>query len=308
MGRWGSCWSCALVPSGWAGRLMGGKRVPIQSVSKSFIGSSAAALLLLATSATAQSSAGYSDVPDRFRMEVGGFRIGADSDLTFNASGSSTPVDFEALNLPDKSTRAYFEAFWRPWRRHQFSLGGYRNNRDGEPATVEREFAWGDRVVTVGTTVKARVNSFYLSGVYRFAAYKGDRFEIGPSLGIGHLSIEAAISGQASVTAAGTVSAPFEVSKGTDKPTGGLGGYLYWWPTRRLLVHGDLRYIIVKPGDSEASLTDGRAAALYHPWRNFAIGLQYMYTKVRYDPDTFSEKLGGSLRYQGGQLVLSAAF
>ena len=284
--------------------------MPIQSVSRVFIGSGASALLLLATSATAQSSAGYSDVPDRFRMEVGGFRIGADSDLTFNTSGGSrSPVDFEALNLPDKSTRACFEVFWRPWRRHQFSLGGYRNNRDGDPTSVDREFTWGDRVVTVGTTVRARVNSFYLSGVYRFAAYKSDRFEIGPSLGIGHLSIGAGISGQANATgAAGTVSAPFDVSKSTDKPTGGLGGYLYWWPNRRLLLRGDLRYIILKPGDSEASVTDGRAAALYHPWRNFGVGFQYMYTRFRYDPDILSQKLGGSLRYHGGQLVLSGAF
>ena len=282
----------------------------IKVIHSSFVGSCAAALLLLAGSATAQSSSGYSDVPDRFRVEVGGFRIGADTNLTLNTSGGSRrPVDFEALNLPDNATRAYVEGFWRPWRRHQFSLSFYRNNRDGDPTTVERELTWGDRVIAVGTTVSARVNSHYLSGVYRFAAYKNDRFEIGPSLGIGYLSIEAGIRWQVRATgAAGTVSVPFDVSRSMGQPTGDLGGYLLWWPIRRLLVRGDMRYIIVKPGDSEASVTDGRAAAVYHPWRNFGVGLQYTYTKFRYDRDILSRELGGSLRYSGGQLVLSGAF
>jgi hypothetical protein len=44
---------------------------------------------------------------------------------------------------------------------------------------------------------------------------------------------------------------------------------LYWWPIPRLLVRGDFRYIIVKPEKAEASVTDGRAAAIYHPWPHF---------------------------------------
>jgi hypothetical protein len=87
-----------------------------------------------------------------------------------------------------------------------------------------------------------------------------------------------------------------------------IGGYLYWWPHRRLLVRGDLRYIIVKPENSEASISDGRAAVIYHPWRNIGIGLQYTYTKFRYDRDILSTELGGRLRYSGGQVVLSGAF
>jgi hypothetical protein len=282
----------------------------IEIIRSPFVGSSAAALLLFAVSATAQSSTSYSDVPDRFRLEVGGFRIGANTDLTFNTSGGSrTPVDFEVLDLPDTSTRAYVEGFWRPWRRHQFSLSFYQNNREGDSTTVEREFTWGDRVVTVGTTVRVQVDSHYFSGVYRFAAYKNDRFEIGPSLGIGHLSLGAGIGGQLTVPGTGgTVSVPFDVSKSLGQPTGDLGGYLYWWPIRRLLVRGDMRYIIVKPGDSEASVTDGRAAAIYHPWRNVGVGLQYTYTKFRYDRGLFSRELGGSLRYSGGQLVIGGAF
>jgi hypothetical protein len=269
----------------------------------------AAGASLLAGTALAQ-PADYSDVPDRFRIEAGGFRIGADTNLTFNtAGGASRPVDFEGLNVPDNATRFYIEGFWRPWRRHQFSLSWYSNNREGESQTVQRDFTWGGIVITGGSTVRGKVGSHYLSGVYRFAAYKNDRFEVGPSLGIGYLSLDAGIAGQVNLSAGGVSgSIPFDASKDLGQVTGDVGGYFYWWPARRLLVRGDLRYILVKPGDSEASIADGRAAAVYHPWRNFGVGLQYTYTKFRYDRGLLSTELGGSLRYSGVQVVLSSAF
>jgi len=268
-----------------------------------------AAASLVASSAWAQ-PASFSDVPERFRLELGGFRIGADSELTFNSSGGARPpVNFESLNLLDNATRVYVEGFWRPWRRHEFSLSWYRNARNGEGTTTQRDFTWGDRVITVGTSVNARLSSSYLSGVYRFAAYKNDRFEIGPSVGIGYLSTDAGIEGEGSVTGgAGTASRPFDLSADIGQPTGDLGAYLYWWPLRRLLVRGDFRYILVKPGNSEASVTDARAAVLYHPWRHIGIGLQYTGQKFRYDRDILSRELGGRIRYRGGQVLVSAAF
>ena len=70
-----------------------------------------------------------------------------------------------------------------------------------------------------------------------------------------------------------------------------------------------MRYIVVKPGDSEASVTDGRASAVYHITQHLGLGLQYVYTKFRYDrAGVLDTDLGGSLRYQGGQVVVSAAF
>jgi hypothetical protein len=285
------------------------ERLIVRAKDRSLVASFAVATLLLAGSALAQTT-GATDVPDHFRIEAGGFRIGSDTQLNFGESGSSRPpVDFEGLAVPDSTTRFYIEGFWRPWRRHQFSLSWYNNDRDGEQKTVERDFSWGDQVIGAGASVQGHVGSNYLSGVYRFAVYKNDAFEIGPSLGIGHLSLDARINGQGNVTIGGaTVSKSFDESRSLDQITGDVGGYFCWWPARRVLVRGDLRYIIVKPGDSEASVTDGRASLVYHFTRTFGLGLQYVYTKFRYDRDVTSADLGGSLRYQGGQLVFSAAF
>jgi hypothetical protein len=275
------------------------------------LGRLAVVVFLLATPALAQTSPNsYSDVPDQFRLELGGFRIGAQTDLVYNKNGvPQPPVDFESLKVPANTTQFYVEGFWRPWRRHQFSLSWYRNSRDGSPVTVQRDFTWGDRVVNAGATVTGTVRSTYVSGAYRFAAYKNDRFEIGPALGIGHLSVDAGIGGTATATgAAGSASGPFDISTKTGSITGDVGGYFYWWAVRRLLIRGEGRYIYVSPDNSKASITDFRTSAIYHPWRKVGLGLQYVYTKFRYDRDILSSELGGHLRYQGGQVILTTAF
>jgi len=286
------------------------ERARVRVIRHTFVFGFVAAASLVASLAHAQTDS-YSDVPDTFRIELAGFQILSDTQLTFSAGGESAPpVDFEGLSLPDSATRGYLEAFWRPGRRHQLSLSWYRHNREGDGVTLQRDIEWGDQVIHAGASAVGRTKSYYFSGVYRFAAYKNDRFEIGPALGLGYLSIEAEISGQGSTTtpSGGTATRPFDVSRSLGQPTGDLGAYLYWWPARRLLVRSDFRYIVVKPGDSEASITDGRGALIYHVTRHVGLGLQYTYSKFRYDRETLSRDLGGVLRYSGGQVVLSGAF
>ena len=286
------------------------ERARVRVIRHTFVFGFVAAASLLASLAHAQTDS-YSDVPDTFRIEVGGFRILSDTQLSFSTAGEIVPpVDFEGLDLPDSATRGYVEAFWRPGRRHQLSLSWYRHNRDGDGVTLQRDISWGDQVIHVGASATSRVSSYYLSGVYRFAAYKNDRFEIGPALGIGYLKIDAGISGQGSTTtpSGGTATRPFDVSKSLGQPTGDLGGYFYWWPARRLLVRSDFRYIIVKPENSEASITDARGALIFHATRHVGLGFQYTYSKFRYDRETLASDLGGTLRYSGGQVVLTAAF
>jgi hypothetical protein len=254
----------------------------------------------------AQSSKSFTDVPDRFRLEAGGFRIGADTKLTLNRGGNVGTVDFESdLDLNENANRAYFEAFWRAGRRHLLSVAYQGLNREGGGVTLERTINWGDQVFPVGITATGVANSDYVSGVYRFAAYRNDRFEIGPALGFGYLWVEAGID---ATTTVGGVTTRVSESATSGNPTGNLGAYLYVWPARRVLVRGDMRYILVKPENAEASIVEGKAALLWHPWSRIAIGLQYTYTKFRYDRGILDTSLGGSLRFSGGQVVAGYVF
>ena len=269
-----------------------------------------AGLVLGASTALAQPST-YSDVPDRFRVELGGFRVGSNTELKLNnGTGGGTDVAFEQdLALPDNSTRFFVEGYWRIGRRHQVSLSWFHDSREGPVRTAQRDITWGDHVFTASTQVQGRASADYFSGVYRFAVYRNDRFEVGPALGVGHLSIDAGISASGTVSGpAGSTSGSFDRSVSQGQVTGDLGGYVWWWPAKRLLVRGDMRYILIKPEKSEASVTDGRASVTYYVWPKVGIGLQYAYTKFRYDRDVLDTDLGGSLRYRGGQLLASFAF
>jgi hypothetical protein len=264
-------------------------------------------LSLAGPSCLAQTAGSFSDVPDHYRLEVGGFHFVSDTTLRLNdGAGGGSDVNFEdGLAVPDTSTRFYVEGYWRVGRRHQLSLGWFGNHRESPTKSLSRDIVWGDRVFTAGTQVRAKCN--YFSGVYRFAAYKNERFEIGPALGIGYLSVDASI--RTTLTgASGSSAATFEQSASKGQVTGDLGAYLAWWPAKRFLLRGDGRYILVKPEKSEASITDARASAMYHPWRKVGVGVQYTYTKFRYDRDIFNRELGGSLRYSGVQLLLGLAF
>ena len=227
-----------------------------------------------------------------------------------NGAGGGSDVNFEdGLALPDTSTRFYIEGYWRVGRRHQVSLGWFGNHREGPSQSLSRDIVWGDRVFTVGTQVQGTAGTDYFSGAYRFAAYRNDRFEIGPAVGFGYLSVDASIRTTPSVTGgAGSASTTFEQSASKGQVTGDLGAYLAWWPAKRFLIRGDGRYILVKPEKAEASITDARASAIYHPWPKVGVGSSTAYTKFRYDRDILSRELGGSLRYSGVQLLLSFAF
>ncbi|HET7293509.1 MAG TPA: hypothetical protein VFM88_13875 [Vicinamibacteria bacterium] len=251
-------------------------------------------------------SASFTDVPDRFLIEGGGFNVSADTSLRFSSARlGGTTIDFEDdLDVPDVAQRGYFDAYWRAGRRHLLNLGVARLHREGPGRTLSRDIAWGDTVYPVGVSLRGRMESDHVFGAYRFAAYRNDRFEIGPSLGFGYLWITAGL--RAEGTGQSGVSLDREATTGS--VTGDLGGYLQVWAAKRLLVRGDMRYIFVKPERAEASVTEGRVGATYYPWPKVGFGAQYTYTKFRYDRDIVSSELSGSYRYSGPQLLVSFAF
>ena len=64
----------------------------------------------------------------------------------------------------------------------------------------------------------------------------------------------------------------------------------------------------MKPGDSEASVTDWRLGADYYFFRNAGLGVQYKYNKYSYDRGILVSKLGGQVTFQGGQIFLTFLF
>ena len=275
------------------------------------------ALAALAAPAAAQSTAPPSAAPaaqpafttgvsDRFQIDTGYFHITANTVLRFNGPQGTGDVNFEKdLGINKDADTFWLDATWRIGRRHQLKLSYTKLNRDRGGVDLQRDFTWGGETYTAGLTADTSTGTDILGGYYRFAAFRNDRFEIGPTIGVGYLWLSARL--RATGTVAG-VSRSLDESASTGSITGAVGGYVSAWPAKRLSLRGDYLYIKVTPGDTEASINDWRLGANYYFLRNVGVGVQYKYYSYSYDRGVLVSELGGKVSYKGFQVFASFAF
>lgn len=271
-------------------------------------------LVLLAPSlALAQSSppATWNGLSDRFQIDTGYFHLTADTTLRYNGpQGGSGEVSLERdTGLSDQVNTFWVDATWRVGRRHQLKLAYTRFGRDRANYTLGRDFTWGGETYNAGLAATTSSKDDIIGGYYRFAAFRNDRFEIGPTVGIGYLNLEARIEATGSVSGpGGTESRTIDKDASIGSATGAIGGYVVAWPAQRLMLQGDYLYIKVKPGDTEAAVTDWRLAADYYFFKNAGLGVQYKYNRYSYDRGILVSKLGGQVTFEGVQVFLSFRF
>jgi len=273
---------------------------------KAVLGAAVAAALLVSP-AHAQSSGSFTDVPDRFQIDTGYFRISANTVLRYNGDQGSGDVAFERdLGVNKDADTFWLDATWRVGRRHQLKLAYTKLDRNRANYTLTRDFTWGGETYSVGLDAQTSTGADILGGYYRFALVRNERFEIGPALGVGYLWLDASIRATGTVGGAESVSHAQSASVGS--VTGAVGGYAQAWPAKRLALNADYLYIKVTPGDSEASVSDWRLGADYYFTRNAGLGVQYKHYRYSYDRGVLVTKLGGETRYQGFQAFLSFLF
>jgi hypothetical protein len=262
-----------------------------------------------ASSTTATS---WNGLPDRFQIDVGYFRLNATTDLRLQGTGGPTnDVSFEKdLGVSDVASTYWLDATLRLGRRHQFKASYMSLTRESDAKTLTRDFGWGDRVYTAGLSASATIGVEVISTYYRLAIVKRDRFEFGPAVGLGYLTLKAGIKAQGSLTSPGgqiqTVN--LEESGKIGTITGDLGAYVDVWLSKRIVLSGDFLYIMISPDDKEVSVTDSRIAVDFYPWRHVGLGVQYKYNQYRYDQAGEKLSLGGTLTYQGLQVYGSFLF
>jgi len=266
---------------------------------------------LLASPAFAQtSSSTWNGLSDRFQIDTGYFRISANTVLRYNAGPGSGDIDFEDdLDVNKDADTFWLDATWRVGRRHQLKLAYTKLDRQRGDYTLQRDFSWGGQTYNAGLSASTSTGSDILGGYYRFALVRNDRFEIGPTVGVGYLSLNARIEATGTVSGpGGTESRSLDERASTGSMTGAVGGYAQAWPAKRLALYADFLYIKVSPGDTEASVTDWRAGANYYFTRNVGLGAQYKHYNYSYDRGVLVSKLGGEITYEGGQVFLSFLF
>ncbi len=273
----------------------------------------AVAVALLAAPAFAQTSPGtWSGLPDRFQIDTGYFRMSASTVLRYDGPrGGSGEIDFEEdLGLDPTVDTFWVDGRWRVGRRHQLQLGFTRSHRNASDYTLEREFVWGGETYGAGLEATTTGNADILGGYYRFAILRNDRVEIGPTIGVGYLWLEARVQASGTVSGPGGVAQTRTLDEGTSTGsiTGAIGGYAEVWPAKRLVLRGDFLYVKVTPENAEASVTDWRVAADWYFTRNVGVGVQYKYNSYSYDRGILVSELGGELGYEGLQVFATFRF
>jgi hypothetical protein len=263
---------------------------------------------MLVSPAFAQSSPGtWNGLSDRFQIDTGYFRITADTTLRYNGTQGSGDVKFENdLGLDPNVDTFWVDATWRVGRRHKLKLAYTKFDRSRQDYTLQRDFTWGGQPYNAGLSASTSSGTDILGGYYRFALVRNDRFEIGPTVGVGYLWLSAGI--EARGTVGGTQRRTLDESTSTGSITGAVGGFAQAWPAKRLTVYGDFLYIKVSPGNTEASVTDWRAGANYYFTRHVGLGAQYKHYTYTYDRGILASELGGEITYKGGQVFLSFLF
>jgi len=273
----------------------------------------ALAVALMSTPAHAQSSYGtWNDLPGRFQIDAGYFRLSPTTKLSFNPEGGgSSEIELERdLGLDSTANTFWIDGTWHLGRRHQVKLAYTKLTREVFDFTIQRDFEWGGDVYQAGLSADTNTSTELLGGYYRFAVVKNDRFEIGPALGIGYIWLDARIQATGTVTGpgGGTEVRDLDETASQASPTGAIGGYFSAWATERLRLDGDLLYIKVSFDEDEASVTDWRLGAQYYFFRNAGLGLQYKLNRYSYDRGIASRDLGGEITYKGFQVYLSFLF
>ena len=275
--------------------------------------SAAVGAVLLAAPAWAQSSSGtWNELPDRFQIDTGYFRIDSTAVLRLQGGpGAGGDISFENdLGVDPNANTFWVDASWRLGRRHQLKLNYTKYDREGRGHTLARDFIWGGQTFNAGLVANSTTGSDILGGYYRFALYRNDRFEIGPTVGIGYLWLRAGIEATGTITGPGgePVSRSLDRSASSGSITGAAGGYATAWPAKRLALHGDLLYIKATLGESDVSVTDWRIGADGYFLRNVGLGVQYKFNKYTEDREILSSKLGGQIEFKGIQVFLSFLF
>jgi len=277
---------------------------------RTIVGGVLAAGLLVSPAFAQTSSSTWNGLSDRFQIDTGYFRISANTVLRYNGAQGSGDIDVEKdLGVNKDADTFWLDATWRVGRRHQLKLAYTKLDRQRGDYTLQRDFTWGGQTYNAGLSASTSTGSDILGGYYRFALVRNDRYEIGPTVGVGYLSLNARIEATGTVSGpGGSESRSLDERASTGSITGAVGGYAQAWPAKRLALYADFLYIKVSPGDSEASVTDWRAGANYYFTRNVGLGAQYKHYRYSYDRGVLVSKLGGEITYEGGQLFLSFLF
>ncbi len=165
----------------------------------------ASGLLLAAAPAQAQFPG---DVPDTFRLRLGGMYAWFNTNVTFQENITQGGPLGGGVSLEDvfrvPSPRAGFSG-WGSWNfaGRSFIDFGYVGFSRSRMATISRDIIFGDTTYKAGASVSATMKSSLPYLDYRYGFVKNDKMQFGLSLGVAYPILKADLAASAGVIGPG---------------------------------------------------------------------------------------------------------
>lgn len=236
-----------------------------------------------------------------WQFSLGSYFLTNSTKVTVN--GETLPgneVDWE--NEFDLGDRDQFrlDAFWRFAERHKVRLMYFQNNRSNTKVT-DREIDFQGDVYPVNVSVTASLDEKIIELAYEYAFYKTDKLELAASGGIHTLKIEPKLS--ATITGTGGSSTLQTSAASMTGPLPVLGFRALWDMGNHFYLDALVQFFYISFDQYSGSITDGKLAVTWMPWRNVGFGLGWNSFKTRVDVSKgdFDGKLkfgyGGAMAY-----------
>ncbi|MGH7584661.1 MAG: hypothetical protein ACREMH_00270 [Gemmatimonadales bacterium] len=260
-------------------------------------GAAVAAVVLLAW-ATPALAQGRDHLHDKLQVAGSGSLLLFNTDIRVDAANgdAGTEIDLEDLGLGDNGSFGRFSLRWRPWRRQEFEVGWQFNRRE-DTIVLEEDVTFGDTTFNVGAEIKPRFYSDALTLTWRWAIHDGERFQVGPTVGLGALFLEPGI--KVRVSAGGSETEERDFSTDLVGPIGTIGAYARGRIGEEWFWEADVRGIYIPIDRFKAYEYDGGAAVRWFPFEKFGFEGGWAITGVRVDVEATApeDRAIGRLRY-----------
>jgi hypothetical protein len=263
------------------------------------------ALFLVATSSVlAGVSVDESRVLDRWRLRIGGYLTGLDTELRLDSTieDLGTTIKLEDLGFSSSETVPRLNLAFIIGKRHQISAGWYKTDRDSS-TTLTEEIEWGDETFPINADIGAFYNTEFFDLAYTYWFYSSEKTALGVTGGLVMTNLSAGLGVR-------TLGQEIEISEdiSSDVPVPQLGFSVNHYLGRRFVLTGILGYIAFGLDDWEGDVAGAFVGVEHRTWENFGFGAGYGYTA--YDVDATAADFLGKFKYtlDGFEIYMRAAW
>jgi len=248
-------------------------------------------MTLAATPVVASAQMGAA-LPGKWRVSAGWLLNTANSSVRLDSPrlGTGTTIDFEDdLGFSNTANSVSVVLGWQFAEKHHLSLG-YNDIDRTSIKTIDREIQWGDQTYGVNARIGGKFATRFVSLGYRYALYRREGFEIGPSLAIPVVQVTV---GAGVETPSGQVQ---KESKDVTVPAPIPGIYASGRLHPKFYLQGNVQYMRIKIFSIDANMSDYRVQGVWLPLKHFGAGIAYSGNAFNVE-GTDTSKLYGKIKY-----------